>query len=92
MNPDVSLHANKRPPKLLDQVRGLAVETGHAAQAAEAFVDWNRTFILFHDKRHPKDMGLTEIGQYLQHVVRTEKDPLPALEASSKALDFLYKG
>jgi len=81
---------NERRPRLLDQVRDLALQAGHLPAAAQSFVEWNRRFILFHEKRHPKEMGLAEIGRYLQHVVQVEKDPLPALEASRKALDFLY--
>jgi len=34
----------------------------------EAYVLWVRRFILFHHKRHPKDMGAQEIRAFLAHL------------------------
>ncbi|RFC37293.1 MAG: Phage integrase, N-terminal SAM-like domain [Candidatus Nitrotoga sp. SPKER] len=31
--------------------------------------DWARRFILFHDKRHPKDMGADEVQSFLSYFV-----------------------
>ena len=48
-------------PKLLDRVRD-AVRVRHLSYRTEqAYVDWIRRFILFHNKRHPNEMcfGLT---------------------------------
>jgi hypothetical protein len=43
--------------KLLDQVRQ-KLRAGHYAYRTEqAYVHWNRRLILFHDKRHPREMG-----------------------------------
>jgi integron integrase len=51
---------DSRNPKLLDQVR-LAVRTRHySIRTEEAYVQWIRRFILFHHKRHPKEMGADE--------------------------------
>ena len=48
---------DSRKPKLLDQVR-LAIRTRHySIRTEEAYVQWIRRFILFHHKRHPKEMG-----------------------------------
>jgi hypothetical protein len=68
-----------------------ARERGYSKPSAAAFVDWSRRFILFHGKRHPREMGLTEVGQFLESVAHTEKDPVSALAASRDALDFLYR-
>ena len=56
-----------------------------------AFADWSRRSILFHGQRHPGELGLPEIGQFLASIAHTEKDPLRALAASRAALDFLYR-
>ena len=45
----------------------------------------------FFGKRHPRELGVAEVGRYLEHVVRTEKNPLPALQTARAALDFLYR-
>jgi hypothetical protein len=51
---------DSRKPKLLDQVR-LAIRTRHySIRTEEAYVQWIRRFILFHHKRHPKEMGPTK--------------------------------
>ena len=45
------------PPKLLDRLR-LAIRRRHLSyRTEESYVAWARRFILFHGKRHPKDMG-----------------------------------
>ena len=54
------------------------------------FVAWCRRYILFHGKRHPRELALPDIGRFLQHVVTTENDPLPALQSARAALEFLY--
>ena len=75
------------PPRLLDQLRQATRERGHPEPTVAAFADWNRRFILFHGKRHPRDMGAAEVGQFLDSVARTEQDPVPAIAASRDALD-----
>ena len=83
--------AEPAPPRLLDQLRQTARQRGHAEPSVAAFADWSRRFILFHGKRHPGELGLPEIGQFLASIAHTEKDPLRALAASRAALDFLYR-
>jgi hypothetical protein len=33
-------------------------------------VDWVRWFVLYHGKRHPRDMGADEVTAYLTHLAR----------------------
>jgi hypothetical protein len=47
---------------------------------------------LFHGKRHPRELGLPAVNRFLEHVVRTDKQPLPALETARSALELLYAG
>jgi Phage integrase, N-terminal SAM-like domain len=79
------------PPRLLDQLRLRAQACGHPEITVAAFADWARRFILFHARRHPRELGLPEIGQFLGSIAQTEKDPVRALAASRDALDFLYR-
>lgn len=52
-------------PKLLDQVRA-ALRTRHYSwQTEKASVQWIKRFIFFHNKRHPREMGEEEVGQFL---------------------------
>ena len=34
----------------------------------ETYVGWIRRFILFHDKRHPREMGAPEVVAFLSHL------------------------
>jgi hypothetical protein len=79
------------PPRLLDQLRLTARQRGHAEPTVAAFADWTLRFIRYHDKRHPRAMGVTEVGQFLASIAQTENDPVRALAASRDALDFLYR-
>ncbi len=55
----------KKPKKLLDQVRKAMRLKHYAYRTEETFVQWIRRYILFHDKCHPKDMGQPEIEAFL---------------------------
>jgi hypothetical protein len=37
----------------------------------EVYVQWIRRFILFHGKRHPRDMGAAEVKQFLSDLAVT---------------------
>ena len=55
-------------PKLLDRVRH-AVRVRHMARSTEkAYVYWCRRYILYHNKRHPLDMGKQEVEAFLTHL------------------------
>ena len=57
-----------RPPRLLDAVRA-AIRVRHYSHRTEkAYVDWIRRFILYHGKRHPREMGGPEVAQFLSHL------------------------
>ncbi|MBD1849744.1 phage integrase N-terminal SAM-like domain-containing protein [Leptolyngbya sp. FACHB-711] len=55
----------QRPRKLLDQVRNVIHMKHYSYRTEESDVVWIRRFILFHNKRHPIEMGTAEIGQFL---------------------------
>lgn len=45
------------PPKLLDRVRDRIQRKGYSIRTEKSYAHWIRRFILFHDKRHPQEMG-----------------------------------
>ena len=85
------MSSTKPPPKLLDQVRN-ALRTHHyAIRTEEAYSDWIKRYILFHDKRHPNDMGHAEIEAFLTHLA-VEKNVAPSTQNQARsALLFLYR-
>ena len=57
--------------KLLDQLRDVIRFKHYSVRTEESYVDWVRRYILFHDKRHPEDMGAPEIQAFLSHLATT---------------------
>lgn len=78
-------------PKLLDQLRAAIRVRHYSIRTEEAYVDWARRYILFHDKRHPKDMGPVELTAFLTHLA-TERGVAASTQNQAKsALLFLYR-
>jgi hypothetical protein len=77
-------------PKLLDRVR-LAIRTRHYSFHTEkAYVGWMKRFIFFHNKRHPAEMGESEIGQFLSSLARDLRVSASTQNQALNALLFLY--
>ena len=54
-----------RPPRLLDQVKQVMRVKHYALRTEECYAQWIKRFILFHGKRHPRDMGAAELELFL---------------------------
>jgi integron integrase len=81
----------KNRPRLLDQVRAAIRTKGYSIRTEQAYVDWIRRYILFHQKRHPLDMGKAEIEAFLTHLA-VNRDVAPSTQNQAfSALLFLYR-
>lgn len=79
------------PPRLLDAVRSAIQLRHYSFRTQKAYVDWIRRYIVFHGKRHPRDMGGDEVRTFLSHLA-TDRQVAPATQAQAlAALLFLYK-
>ncbi|MCV5920322.1 phage integrase N-terminal SAM-like domain-containing protein, partial [Escherichia coli] len=58
--------------KLLDQVRDAIRVKHYSLRTEKTYVDWIKRFVLFHNKRHPREMGAPEIEQFLTHLALNE--------------------
>ena len=78
-------------PRLLDRLRE-AIRLRHYSIRTEAtYVDWVRRFILFHDKRHPAELGAREVAAFLTHLA-VDRIVAPSTQNQAKsALLFLYR-
>ena len=52
---------------------------------------WTRKFILFHQKRHPAEMGEAEVGAFLQHLAMNKNVAASTQNQALNALVFLYR-
>lgn len=78
-------------PKLLDQVRNRIRRLNYAYSTEKSYLSWIRRFILFHDKRHPRDMGEVEIEAYLTHLAVNQAVAPSTQNQALAALQFLYQ-
>ena len=78
------------PPKLLDQLRHRIRALHYSIRTEEAYVDWVRRFILFHDRRHPREMGVIEIEAFLSHLAVARQVSASTQTQARSALLFLY--
>lgn len=83
--------SNTEPPKLLDQVRGKIRLKHYSIRTEQAYVDWIKRYILFFDKRHPKDLGVHEVEQFLTHLAVERRVSASTQNQAKSALLFLYK-
>lgn len=80
-----------KPKKLLDQVSE-ALRTKHYAYRTEqTYVDWIKRYIIFHKKRHPKDMGANEIREFMVHLAAERKVATSTQNQALSAILFLYR-
>lgn len=80
----------KRPKKLLDQVRETMRLKHYAYRTEETYVQWIRRYILFHGKRHPTEMGRPEIEAFLTDLAVNQQVAASTQNQALNALLFLY--
>jgi integron integrase len=79
------------PPRLLDRVRHAIRARHYSLRTEEAYVAWIRRYILFHKKRHPMEMGETEINAFVTHLAVDEGVGSSTQTQALSALLFLYR-
>ena len=78
-------------PRLLDQVRERIRIKQYSIRTEEAYVDWARRFILWHEHKHPRDVGAAEVEAFLSWLA-TERGVVASTQNQAKgALLFLYR-
>lgn len=78
-------------PRLLDQVRGRLRRLGRAKRTEQAYVAWIRRFILENGKRHPRDMGESEVEAFLTRLAVEGNVSASTQNQALSALLFLYR-
>jgi site-specific recombinase XerD len=83
----------EEPPKkkLLEQVREAIRLKHYSYRTEETYVQWIRRYILFHNIRHPQEMGVEEIEAFLTHLAVVDKVSASTQNQALSALLFLYK-
>jgi integron integrase len=78
-------------PKLLDQVR-YAIRTRHLSYRTEqAYINWIRGFILFHNMRHPSEMDESDVSRFLTYLAVKKNVAASTQNQALSAILFLYR-
>ncbi len=80
-----------RKPKFIEQMRSFMRARRYSLRTEQAYLDWVRRFILFHAKRHPREMAETEIVEFLTHLVTQRNVAASTQNQALSALLFLYQ-
>ena len=80
-----------RPRKLLDQVRDQIRLKHYSYRTEQTYVYWIRRYILFHNKRHPSEMGGAELEAFLTHLAVVDKVAASTQNQALNAVLFLYR-
>src|SRR5690349_6418974 len=80
-----------KPRKLLDLYRDALRIKHYSARTEDTDVNWTKEYILFHHKRHPKEMGAPEINQFLAHLASGRGVSASTQNQAISAILFLYR-
>lgn len=78
-------------PKLLDQLRDAIRVRHYSLQTEKAYVHWTKRFILFHDKRHPNELGKQAIEAFLTDLAVSRQVSASTQNQALNAILFLYR-
>ncbi len=81
----------EQKPKLLEQVRDIIRLKHYSIRTERAYTDWIKRFILFHNKRHPNEMGASEVQAFLTHLAVEQHVAASTQQQALSALLFLYR-
>ena len=79
------------PLKLLDQVRNALRVRHYSYRTEESYLGWIRRYILFHGKRHPREMSAAEVTAFLSSLAVDGQVSASTQNQALAAILFLYK-
>ncbi len=77
-------------PRLLDRARAILRLKHYSLRTEEAYLAWIRRFVLFHQKRHPAEMGEAEVRDFLSSLATDRNVAASTQNQALSALLFLY--
>lgn len=81
----------RKDKKLLDQLSEAIRIKHYSYRTEQTYREWIKRYILFHNKRHPRDMGLQELQQFLAHLAIEKHVAASTQNQALSAILFLYR-
>lgn len=77
--------------KFLDQVRDVLRIKHYSYRTEQSYSQWINRFMLFHEQRHPNEMGRPEVEAFLNDLATNHKVAASTQNQALNALLFLYR-
>jgi integron integrase len=77
--------------KFLDLLAEKIRAKHYSGKTEYAYVQWTRRFILFNNKRHPSEMSVKEVEQYLSYLANTANVSASTQNQALEAIKFMYR-
>ena len=77
--------------KLLDLYRESLRVRHYSHRTEETYISWVRQYILFHKKRHPREMGVYEINAFITHLASERNVAASTQNQAISSILFLYR-
>ena len=78
-------------PKLLDRMREAIRVRRYSLSTERTYLHWAKRFILFHNKRHPAEMGAPEVEMFLSDLAIQRNVSASTQNQAMHAILFLYR-
>ncbi|MFZ3193319.1 MAG: integron integrase [Moraxellaceae bacterium] len=85
------MSADEKPKKLLDLVKEKCRYKHYSLRTEQSYCGWVKRFVLFHNKRHPSEMGAVEVTAYLSYLAVEQGVSSSTHQQALSALLFLYR-
>lgn len=77
--------------KLLEQVRDAIRAKHYSLRTETTYIEWIRRYILFHGKRHPREMGVPEVQEFIINLATQGNVSASTQNQALSAISFLYR-
>ena len=96
MRPPIPLSQLNAAPDASKQFRFMEIvrrrlrERRYSRRTEDAYVHWIRRYILFNDRRHPRELGEPEVARFLSNLASERRVSASTQNQALAALTFLY--
>jgi len=88
---DIRHQLEAKPTRFLDKLRLHIRQQGLAYTTEKTYIHWAKQFIYFHNKQHPKNLGVAEVETFLSHLAVNQFCSVSTQKIALNALVYLYK-
>jgi integron integrase len=78
-------------PKLLSRLRAAVRARHYSPRTEQSYVGWAKRFVVFHNRRHPDQLGEPEVRAFLDHLAVRDRVSASTQNQAVAALLFLYE-